>query len=755
MHYLLIGLAVTVVVLLVLYLVARKVKPFGQALAFVCTVLSRVNVKIAEYMNKAAAYYNSACTASLRGITDTGHWTGIEVLKRIKYFVLGLLILLGETVNTLLVLPSLFNTTSHVQLPGVVEFASAALFICCPALFGDIVLECWGKIRGAGLFHNMGKPSRWILGVVSALLLVFTILVNGYFYVYRSVYLADPQSAQGMVPYILGGLGIEVGAVSPFALLALQVGSAGVVTLFLWGVEHVCRIIAGAASLLPHVLDVLAVHLSQGTMSVHGEYIGHDPYQVPAPSFSTSRPVSPGQTVAAILPQQASPVGDADGEHVVPIETTITEVPMSNPEKNATFAFFGSPGSRMFPPVAQKIATLRATDCILSSLYLDLSITHVQTALPGIVDLSPPHATRHAALLHSETEQHAYHTLLCSLADQLVETHLETKASPAPLIFVIDCHILADAVDMLEAIKHRLPLHSLVVVTELSGLDVQNATVQAGIVEMQRLYAEDILETTIVCDPHFLFASRYGEETQHQFLAQTLVGFVLAHKHNSQNNRSFTDVLHKLHTLSPFTAVSFASEQVATGSMPKRWAWVPGVKNQAGTGNYSDILAQTRVAIERVVTDESTRTFPASVSADAPVAILTSVPIALNDPRHAECVQDNARYVRQHYTNATSLTVRGNGCAYPHHIGGRFLVQASCLYPLAPASLLRLQEGKKVHVTPLYPVTALEGVSGNGNVPVQEQKRNTKAPKAATPTRQTKPTASSRRVGRKNTKMAK
>src|SRR5258706_5113949 len=145
MHYLLIGIAFTVVVLLVLYLVARKVKPFGQALAFVCTVLSRVNVKIAEHMNKAAAYYNSACTASLRGITDTGHWTGTEVLKRIMYFALGLLILLGETVNTLLVLPSLFNTTSHVQLPGIVEFASAALFICCPALCGDIVLQCWGK----------------------------------------------------------------------------------------------------------------------------------------------------------------------------------------------------------------------------------------------------------------------------------------------------------------------------------------------------------------------------------------------------------------------------------------------------------------------------------------------------------------------------------------------------------------------------------------------------------------------------------
>ena len=46
MQYLLLTLGV-LVVLVVLYLVARRVRPFGQALAFVCTVLSRINIKIA------------------------------------------------------------------------------------------------------------------------------------------------------------------------------------------------------------------------------------------------------------------------------------------------------------------------------------------------------------------------------------------------------------------------------------------------------------------------------------------------------------------------------------------------------------------------------------------------------------------------------------------------------------------------------------------------------------------------------------
>ncbi len=83
-------------------------------------------------------------------------------------------------------------------------------------------------------------------------------------------------------------------------------------------------------------------------------------------------------------------------------------------------------------------------------------------------------------------------------------------------------------------------------------------------------------------------------------------------------------------------------------------------------------------------------------------------------------------------------------------------MQASCLYPLAPASLFRLQEGKQVTVTPLYPATAtLEPTSGNGHVPTPERKAETETTKAVTTTGQKKAATSSRRVARKNTKIAK
>src|SRR5438270_1927209 len=138
-----------VVGLIVLYLVARRVKPFGQSLGFVCAVAGRLFVTLATFMGKAAEYCKSACLASLRyppGVRDGEYWAGVNVLSRLVYFVLAVLILAGETFNTLLVIPSLFNTTNPVHLPGIVELASAALFICCPALLGTVVFECLGLI---------------------------------------------------------------------------------------------------------------------------------------------------------------------------------------------------------------------------------------------------------------------------------------------------------------------------------------------------------------------------------------------------------------------------------------------------------------------------------------------------------------------------------------------------------------------------------------------------------------------------------
>src|SRR5262249_31274133 len=83
-----------------------------------------------------------------------------------------------------------------------------------------------------------------------------------------------------------------------------------------------------------------------------------------------------------------------------------------------------------------------------------------------------------------------------------------------------------------------------------------------------------------------------------------------------------------------------------------------------------------------------------------------TVPFGVHDPRFAECVRENSRYVNTTYPFASAVTVRGNGCRYPHDLGSRFRVQASCLLPINPVSLLALPEPKKAAVTSLVPLPA-------------------------------------------------
>ncbi len=747
---------VVVAGLILLYLVARKFKPFGHSLAFVCAVAGRLLVTLSYHMENAAHYCQRACETALKSINDTGEWTMRDFLGLLILFGIGSLILGGESVQVTEVLPSLFQAAT-VNLPPIFELSSAALFICCTALFGEIVLECWGKVRGVGLFHNMGRPSRWIVGSLSMLLLIFSDLVNGYFYIFRAEILAH-NATSGMTIYILGGLGLEVSAVAPFALLAVKQGSSSVAALLLWCAEKTFQAVHAAATFIPEFLDTLALHLSAGQIGTFGRQLERDPHKYPSLFGSASANLQPGHMRVVELPEHAASIDadtDDDNVQIFPVLTPeLMEEKMSKPD-NASIVFVGMYGSRLRPFVVRKIDELAAKDSILTSGYLDFSINHISTAISGVVDISLPHPERIASTLHGKNEGEAYQAGFNRLGDRLVETHLSTRSTPSALIFIIDCRLLVYAVDMLESIKRRLLLHSLVVVTSVSDQDAQNITVHTGVVDMQSLWAEDIIETVFVTSPRSGFASIYGEETQLNFTAQALVSLLLGSRHNL-SNRSFTNVVKELHTLSPFCSMSFASEAIALGSVRKGLRFIPGVSSQPGshTGDFSDIILQARTVATRVITDADTRAFDAEVSSETSCILLFNTPIQLNDPRFNEFSRDMALWVGSNFPFASSLTVRGNGCAYPYHLGGRFLVQASCIYPLQPGSYPRLQPAKSVKITPLYPVhptTAIEPVQGNGRV-TSGGSNETDTKKPASSSRKSK---TRRVVVRKSNKQAK
>src|SRR5260370_25110148 len=149
--------------------------------------------------------------------------------------------------------------------------------------------------------------------------------------------------------------------------------------------------------------------------------------------------------------------------------------------------------------------------------------------------------------------------------------------------------------------------------------------------------------------------------------------------------------------------------------------------------------------------------FGDQVATDTSSLVVVNVPIRLDDVRFNSIVRDTSLYVSSHHPHTSSIVVRGNGCAYPHHTGSRFLVQASCLFALPPSDFPKLQGGKSVKITPLFPLqpstTALEPVNTkNGAGSAKEQKRELKQTKAVTPSRQKKPAR--RVVVRQNNKQA-
>lgn len=751
MQFLVIVVVVSIA-LLALYILSRFVRIAGQALAFVCQVVSRIAIRISEALSVASGYCHQACLASLfYPSSDASVWGGLKVISRLVYFVLALFILAGESLNTLAALPALFHTPSNIHLPGVVEFASGALFIAAPGLLGAVLLECIGLIpSGAGLFPKIGTPARLALGIPSGLFLVLSVLLTGYFYLFRAAYLDDPASTQGMSLFILGGLGLVIAVVSVLALWALVIGGCGVVSALLWIVEQACRVLAAIASIIPSLADVLAVHLSQGTMSVHGEFEGHDPYKVP-PLFL---PASPSQESGVHLPGRASVVDadaagddehDADGIGARSVENLLEEE-MSNPEKNANLSFVGSVGSHVNTAVRSKIAAIGAGGAVLTSYSLDLASVREPYTIDGVTDLSPSYGLIKKALLGGDSESRVCAALLNDFAGRLVEAHLPLKAVPAPFLYFIDAPLLPCITDLLQEVKRRLPMVSQVVVTTISGNDAKRLEVQEGVAAMLKLHQEECIETVMVLDPRSSFASVYGEEIQLAFFAQTISSLLVARTH-SRHNLSFPALLKKLHD-SPLTAVSFASAAIAIGDVPKRWSWLPGLKGTVGSGSYSDLITQARDTIDRVLTDKDTCAFPVPVGSSSPCHVVLNVPLELRDPRFSACVSDMTLYVETSYPFAQLSVVRANGCAYSKHETGRYKVQASCLYPVSTAHLPSpaSQRAKSVKITSLFTgVAAVEPVKVSGLMNAGEIEPGA----TAKPAKKTRPRGAS---ARKNTR---
>src|SRR5262245_9933708 len=142
---------VTVAGLLLLYLVARRVRSFGYGLAVVCAVAGRVFVSACYRTEDAATYCKKACETALKSINDTNDWTMHDLTRKLTDWIVGLLVIMGESIQVLDVLGNIFPVASHVSMPPVAELSSAVLFLLCGAMFGELAIDSW---NGTGLLHG-------------------------------------------------------------------------------------------------------------------------------------------------------------------------------------------------------------------------------------------------------------------------------------------------------------------------------------------------------------------------------------------------------------------------------------------------------------------------------------------------------------------------------------------------------------------------------------------------------------------------
>ena len=603
-------------------------------------------------------------------------------------------------------------------LPSWLSYSFGWLFLSLPSLTGCIWLENKKAVHSEAQIFIVPEEHQKKFARFISLTFLLSVVTTIVFNTLKPAYLIDSSSwytevLQVCVFVLLGGL---LPLIMAITLYILALGVQAIMSLIL-------TLVWFLATLLCDLIDNLVVDFSRYEKSIKDRHQGERVYDRTA-----TVTINPVQTPPS-LPQRASVVVDADivQPEAQPIDTQELEnTKIMNPDKNAFLCFKGVFGSQMFPHVGNVIQRRDATASFLASYFLDRTRTNVNTTIDGIRDLSHSIAEWNVSMLHGESEDQGDHTLLCDLTHKVASVYQHLIAVTAPFIYFIGIDDVLPAIDLIEANKRRSSLISQVVITSVSKHDLERKSALTAMGDLVALQRERIIDNIVTIDQqHSKLRSIYGEDTVLRFLASWVVDLITAHKHHLLN-LSFASVFKQVGLLSPVSTVSFASESVVVGDLPKRWKFanlLPGIKGQAGTGSYADVLSQTRKSIDRAVNAEDASCFPVKVPTDTMCVILNTAPFDFGDLRFNNAVRDNSMYVSRCYPFAKSITCKGNGVPYYPTLGGsRLQVTSSCLYPVHTANLLRLPDGKSTKVTTLYSVSSLEPASSNGTGSAQETK---------------------------------
>ncbi len=264
-------LAIGVVLALLLsYWYSRKNEAFGDGIALLCLLIARpfivVHDKLKGHFPEPAKDEETSDQKEVEksGKNDALHQKVNEIIGDVIGAGIGLIIIGADTYLAVVFNSSLFKTYEGTLSSGIFEWAAGLLWIATPAMFGIVALECAGIVKSSGIFARLHPVFRWIIGIISFVLMSLSIYLVMYAYSFRGVKIFDPtntlQLAQ-MGEGILNMLGLLVGAASIPALIMVIKGVSTLFVIISFALLLICQLIMS-------VLDAYCLFVTGGEISV-------------------------------------------------------------------------------------------------------------------------------------------------------------------------------------------------------------------------------------------------------------------------------------------------------------------------------------------------------------------------------------------------------------------------------------------------------------------------------------------------------
>lgn len=517
-----------------LFSLGRRSSPMGETVAETLALLVRwmvwLTLWLQERRRDCVSIFKDLLKElkeSLKGLAattpGTASTTGVLIARVFWFLVVGGLIA-GETYNVLAAIPALFKV-AYPNLGSFFIIASACLFICPALAFGGIFLEVVGiTFTYDPLFPFLDDPNkkrqRWGLGVGSLIGLILSLIVVYQFFQYRALYL-DPTLRQSVAPLDVAHLTINI-----FDVLAVTVFLAIALLwhIFIKGMEVVFVLLIGLLSLflfvLAFILNVIPLTVEQITLSL------------------SNGKISPYHHL-----QHQNPIASRS------FQPDVFQV---------SVVFAGAFGSDAFNPFITRFPqNFVSTYAFLDQLYDPAQAS--KRRINARKNISPDR--RQLEQYYQKSSEEFYKGLFKAIGHKQVEEHADFHEGV--LLYILDCHTLKYAKDMLTDVRKGLPNYSLLVLTSVSDGDKKKSVVTDGLNALEALQKAGTLANIILIDSASPFVNDdkhngealdpaapptpagtvhepHGQEVQLEFVAHSIMGLLTAYIHRGDGLRNPT-----------------------------------------------------------------------------------------------------------------------------------------------------------------------------------------------------------------------